>query len=483
MGLAPRRRLSISGGVGGGGAGGGSSLGGLLGGLLHFGEWPPPELTPEAGQGLSGRGNASLSAAVTAPTYVLEESLSSQHLWKLTAGNRPPQPAEERAFYEKIWAQNFLRSNALYEMPVEVLTATSPISLSPFADGEFGAAIGAGAGEEASAAAAATYSSEYRATAAQENGFRRGRPVGEGGGGGRSDSWRGGGSSSDANGNPAGSSPPEGTLMQRLGIAGAAQHYANPRGDYPRLMGPHRPRHTIVNRKAAKAGGGEHDTLTVVVRGDNVFGTTVSKSFERRDAFPPPTVCGRGGRGPSRHDPRSQTTDLRSGADTVSVSIASYRVVASRRKRYAQFLVIYCEGSFRDTVGVWKRYSDFDRLSKKISAVGNGESCSSMLGKMHPLNIVREDEEPEDMDEDFYHTGGTEVLPNAVMSWRLLKKRQRWFRCLDAEYLSLKVFLLERFLHDILFESSNPEILRDFVGDVGGGVVSSGIGGNGAVQI
>ena len=47
---------------------------------------------------------------------------------------------------------------------------------------------------------------------------------------------------------------------------------------------------------------------------------------------------------------------------------------------------------------------------------------------------------------------------------RLLKKRQRWYRCLDAGYLSLKVFLLERFLHDILFESSNPQILRDFVG-------------------
>ena len=47
---------------------------------------------------------------------------------------------------------------------------------------------------------------------------------------------------------------------------------------------------------------------------------------------------------------------------------------------------------------------------------------------------------------------------------KLLKKRQRWFRCLDAGYLSLKVFLLERFLHDILFESSNPQILRDFVG-------------------
>ena len=51
--------------------------------------------------------------AVTAPTYVLEESLSSQKLWKNTAGNRPPQPVEERAFFEKMWAQNFARSQRL----------------------------------------------------------------------------------------------------------------------------------------------------------------------------------------------------------------------------------------------------------------------------------------------------------------------------------------------------------------------------------
>lgn len=57
-----------------------------------------------------------------------------------------------------------------------------------------------------------------------------------------------------------------------------------------------------------------------------------------------------------------------------------------------------------------------------------------------------------------------EHLPNAITSWRLLKKRQRWYRCLDAGYLSLKVFLLERFLHDILFESSSPSLLREFVG-------------------
>lgn len=75
--------------------------------------------------------------AVTAPTYVLEESMSSQKLWKNTAGNRPPQPVEERAFFEKMWAQNFVKSQVNYQMPVEVLTAASPISLSPFADGNF----------------------------------------------------------------------------------------------------------------------------------------------------------------------------------------------------------------------------------------------------------------------------------------------------------------------------------------------------------
>ena len=76
--------------------------------------------------------------AVTAPTYVLEESLSSQKLWKVSAGTRPPQPVEERAFYEKMWTHNFYKSQVKYGIPAEVLTAASPISLSPFADGNFG---------------------------------------------------------------------------------------------------------------------------------------------------------------------------------------------------------------------------------------------------------------------------------------------------------------------------------------------------------
>lgn len=299
--------------------------------------------------------------AVTAPNYVLEESLSSQRLWKNTAGQRPPQPFEERAFYEKMWAQNFVRSQVKYAMPVEVLTATSPISLSPFADGNF-----------------------------VDNG----------------------------DGNVSGdmtnfSLKPQGTQDVAEAALVSRMH------DNERTAAGQQ----IVNRRVF----GNDGDLVILVRGDNVFGTTVSKSFARPSAKGGPIV----------------------GVDTVNISIASYRVVESKKHgKYAQFLVIYREGSIRDTVGVWKRYSDFEELARKVTQAHEG--CAAVIANISPLAVTEETE--------------TEHLPNAITSWRLLKKRQRWYRCLDAGYLSLKVFLLERFLHDILFESSSPKLLREFVG-------------------
>jgi hypothetical protein len=300
--------------------------------------------------------------AVTAPTYVLEESLSSQKLWKESAGCRPPQPVEERAFYEKMWAQNFARSQVQYGVPVEVLTATSPIGLDPFAEGTtFDGNV--------------TSSGHYATTAAAH-----------------------GGKVTDN---------AEAALVSRMVMNPDASHGRN-----PQLQ--------IVNKKVKDQTG----DLTVLVRGDNVFGTTVSKSFARP-----------GGPG--------------AGVDTINISIASYRVVESKRHgKYAQFLVIYREGSIRDTVGIWKRYSDFEELARRVTQAHEG--CPAAFANLSPLAVT---EEPE-----------TEHLPNAITSWRLLKKRKRWYRCLDAGYLSLKVFLLERFLHDILFESSSPQLLRDFVG-------------------
>jgi len=306
--------------------------------------------------------------AVTAPNYVLEESLSSQRLWKDTAGQRPPQPIEERAFFEKMWAQNFARSQVEYRMPVEVLTATTPISLNPFADGNFDTQ--GVAGHELS---------NYNLTESDKGETKKKQHP---------------------------SDMAEAALMRKL---------YEPRADAQ-----------AVDRQV-KMITSDGDTMTVLVKGDNVFGTTVSKSFAR------PSENG----GPIK------------GVDTVNISIASYRVVESKKHgKYAQFLVIYREGSIRDTIGVWKRYSDFQELSRKVTQAHEG--CTAVIANMSPLSVTEEHE--------------VEHLPNAITSWRLLKKRQRWYRCLDAGYLSLKVFLLERFLHDILFESSSPDLLRDFVG-------------------
>jgi hypothetical protein len=294
--------------------------------------------------------------AVTAPTYIFEESISTQLLWKMHAGLRPPQPAEERAFYEKMWAQNFARSQVDYKMPVEVLLSPSPTSLNPFAEGNF-----------------ETGETDYTLSANQGNDLA------------------------------------EFALVNRMEDPVRSQHC-----------------HHVVNRIVRDSAGEEE--LIVVVRGDNVFGTTVSKSFARTN----------------------EDGDTVPGfVDTVNISVASYRVVESKKHgKYAQFLVIYREGSIRDTVGVWKRYSDFEELAHKVTQAHEG--CAAAFANISPLSIA---EEPE-----------LEHLPNAITSWRLLKKRQRWYRCLDAGYLSLKVFLLERFLHDILFECSSPQLLRDFVG-------------------
>ena len=375
---------------GGGGGGGGNKK---RGAMPQFSDvimaQPVPLLSPPRAEPSAD--------AVTAPTYVLEESLSSQNLWKHTAGNRPPQPAEEREFYERLWAENFSKSQVEYEMPPEVLTATTPIFLSPFADGRDD-----GAGGSHAAGACGT---DYALVGAHDG--AAGAAGGEGGGIG-------------SVGGPSSIGP-----SKMLG-AGAAQHYhLTQTGDSE--LGPHRPHHTVVNRTIHEKDG----ELLIVCKGDNVFGTTVSKSFE--------TVVGSGSK-------------VRTESVGVSVSVASYRVVECQRekgKQYAQFHVVYCEGSFRDTVGVWRRYSDFKELSRRVMH-GHGEGCGTALQGMHPMSVTEEAE--------------TELLPNAITSWRLLKKRQRWFRCLDAGYLSLKVFLLERFLHDILFESSTPDILRDFVG-------------------
>lgn len=292
-----------------------------------------------------------------APTYVLEESPSSQKLWKQTAGHRPPQPVEERAFFEKMWAENFARSEVQYGVPVDYLVTSAAVAAPTIVE------------EEDPVGSDSVYSSIFSVATPS---FRNSR-----------------------NEDVA-----EALLISRMN---------NMIG-----MDSSSPIRNSAQRQLL-----DNDT-TVLLKGLNAFGTTVSKSFAQTDG------------------------DGLMNATTVNISIASYRVVESKRSgRHAQFHVIYREGNMRDTIGVWKRYRDFENLANKIS--DSCEGCSMLHSSQHAM-------EPE-----------VEHLPNAITSWRLMKKRKRWYRCLDAGYLSLKVFLLERFLHDVLFESSSPLLLRDFV--------------------
>jgi hypothetical protein len=311
--------------------------------------------------------------AVTAPNYVLEESLSSQHLWKKTAGARPPQPLEERAFYEKMWTQNFARSQVHYHLPMEVLTL--------------------GSGETESVAATPNHAAGIMDDGdALETKFHRN-----------------GGGDQEAQADYLTRRLQD---QQRHSIQVGPGSVMSSRGQPPQ----HHAQPLAHRESFGKKVQGD---LTVLARGDNVFGTTVSKSFARS----------------------TSANGLPASVVTVNISIASYRVVEKRGQgKFAQYLVIYREGSVRDTVGVWKRYRDFEELAAKVNNSSRKEGCT--------LQITQNEED----------------FPNAKTSWRLLKKRQRWCRCLDAGYLSLKVFLLERFLHDILFESSTPKLLRDFVG-------------------
>ena len=169
-----------------------------------------------------------------------EESQSSQSLWKHTAGTRPPQPVEERAFFEKLWAQNFQRSQVEYNMPSDVLTA-----LSPLADGNY----------DVNSPNNDTDSEYISRVVRREN----------------------------------------------HGFYGASSN----RGRNIDSLGPLDPHLTVVNKKVKDVE--TNDELTIVVRGDNVFGTTVSKSFPKGAGAPQGEVI------------------------TVSISIASYRVVEVRQ--------------------------------------------------------------------------------------------------------------------------------------------------------
>lgn len=124
---------------------------------------------------------------------------------------------------------------------------------------------------------------------------------------------------------------------------------------------------------------------------------------------------------------------------SITIQIPRFRVVKTINSSggsngvHAEFLNVVSLGSGRSSIvfGIWRRHSDFHRLATKIEY------------------------------ENMCHTG---IFKNTLLSWHCVLQRKRWFRCLDKDYLALKCFLLERFIHDLLFESQTPRIISDFLG-------------------
>ena len=149
-----------------------------------------------------------------------------------------------------------------------------------------------------------------------------------------------------------------------------------------------------------------HVENEILFRGKSPFSNSVSKSFTNQ--------------------PLSSMT----------LQLPYYRIVRDCRTGsvYAEFLIVISLGG-RGAVqfGIWKRFSEFTKLAKKLTELD--------LRAPPPYSFR-----------------------NSLLSWQCVMERKRWFKSLDKDYLSLKCFLIERFMHDLLFETPTPAIISDFLG-------------------
>lgn len=114
---------------------------------------------------------------------------------------------------------------------------------------------------------------------------------------------------------------------------------------------------------------------------------------------------------------------------SMCLQVPRYRIRKQGKELHAEYLVVISLNSI--VFGVWRRHSDFQRLVMKVHAK---------------------------------HEESEEHFKNSILSWKCVLYKQRWFRCLDKDYLALKCFLLERFMHDLLFESTAPKLITTFLG-------------------
>jgi hypothetical protein len=90
---------------------------------------------------------------------------------------------------------------------------------------------------------------------------------------------------------------------------------------------------------------------------------------------------------------------------SIMVHIPKFQIVQAGSDVHAEYLIVVGLGAV--TLGVWRRFREFKTLATKLAS-------SEKRRQFH----------------------------NALCSWHCLRARQRLFRCLDKDYLILKVLLL-----------------------------------------
>ena len=119
----------------------------------------------------------------------------------------------------------------------------------------------------------------------------------------------------------------------------------------------------------------------------------------------------------------------------MSLRVPKFQVVdRDDGSRVAQYLVVAKVGGC--SFGQWRTFSQFKALAKSLR----------------------------DLDSQFHDQWGYDHdFANTLVSWEILLRRQKWFRCLDKDYLAVKCFLLERFLHDALYEAPSASVFSNFL--------------------
>jgi len=125
---------------------------------------------------------------------------------------------------------------------------------------------------------------------------------------------------------------------------------------------------------------------------------------------------------------------------TVTIQIPRFKIASLKNgEARASFLVVVSINGVH--YGRWKSHSEFRTLADKIQITHDSSIANTPCADIC-----------------------TSSFRNSILSWQCVLHRKPWFRCLDKEYLALKCFLLERFMHDVLFESHTPELLSAFIG-------------------